>query len=258
MSKFRDDSHRQASASSGRRRTRPDQDDRELLSWTPEARAEAAAFTHSDQWRVLRIFSEFVEGFDSLAEIGPAVSIFGSARTGADDPMYQAAERVAGLIAQAGLTVITGGGPGIMEASNKGAAEMDGISVGANIELPFEQGSNPYVTLDLTFRYFFVRKTMFAKYANGFVFFPGGFGTLDEMFEIFTLIQTGKLDPMPVVLYGSSYWRGMLDWMTSTMLDEGKISPRDLDLFSLNDDPEETARILVQAIHEASAAPPIV
>ena len=245
-------------ASSNRQREARGSEDRQLLSWTPEARDEAAAFTHTDQWRVLRIFSEFVEGFDSLAEIGPAVSIFGSARTSADDPMYEAAEQVAGLVAKVGLTVITGGGPGIMEAANKGAAEMDGISVGANIELPFEQGSNSYVTLDLTFRYFFVRKTMFAKYANGFVFFPGGFGTLDEMFEIFTLIQTGKLDPMPVVLFGTSYWQGMLDWMKTTMLAGGKISANDLDLFSMSDDPGETARILIEAILEANAARPNV
>lgn len=245
-------------ASSRRRRNARGTEDRNLLSWTPKARAEAAAFTHTDQWRVLRIISEFVEGFDSLAEIGPAVSIFGSARTGADDPMYAAAEHVAGLIAKAGLTVITGGGPGIMEAANKGAANMDGISVGANIELPFEQGSNPYVTLDLTFRYFFVRKTMFAKYASGFVFFPGGFGTLDEMFEIFTLIQTGKLDPMPVVLFGTSYWQGMLDWLNSTLLANGAISGSDLTLFSLSDDPGETARILVEAILKANTSTPEV
>jgi len=256
VSKTKDDLHTAAHVSSNRRRQRPDNEDRELLSWSPRARAEAAAFTHSDQWRVLRIFSEFVEGFDSLADIGPSVSMFGSARTRPNDPMYNAAERVAGLIAKAGLTVITGGGPGIMEASNKGAAETGGISVGANIELPFEQGSNPYVTLDMTFRYFFVRKTMFAKYANGFVFFPGGFGTLDEMFEIFTLIQTGKLDPMPVVLFGRSYWQGMLEWMKGPMLGEGKISLRDFDLFSLSDDPEETAQLLIEAIFEANADRP--
>ncbi|HYI24103.1 MAG TPA: TIGR00730 family Rossman fold protein, partial [Thermomicrobiales bacterium] len=194
----------------------PDRDrneDRQLLSWSPEARARAAAYTHSDQWRVLRIMGEFVEGFDALAEIGPAVSIFGSARTPASDPMYDAAEELAARLAQAGLAVITGGGPGIMEASNKGATLQQGVSVGANIDLPFEQGSNPWVMLDLKFRYFFVRKTMFAKYANGFVFFPGGFGTLDEMFEILTLLQTGKLDPMPVVLYGSEFWSGLVGWL---------------------------------------------
>jgi uncharacterized protein (TIGR00730 family) len=228
-------------------------EDRQLLAWTPEARAEAAAFTHTDQWRVLRIISEFVEGFDTLAEIGPAVSIFGSARTLPEDPMYEAAERVASLVAQAGLTVITGGGPGIMEASNKGATEADGISVGANIELPFEQGLNQYVTLPLMFHYFFVRKMMFAKYANGFVFFPGGFGTLDEMFEIFTLIQTGKLDPMPIVLFGTEHWQGMIDWLTNTLLTGGKISMADTDLFTVTDDPDAAAQTLISAILEANA-----
>jgi uncharacterized protein (TIGR00730 family) len=243
-----------ARASATRRsRSRHQDEDRQLLSWTPEARAQAAAFTHSDQWRVLRIMGEFVEGFDALAEIGPAVSIFGSARTIDDDPMYEAAEEVAARLARAGLTVITGGGPGIMEAANKGAAEADGISVGANIDLPFEQGSNPYVSLALEFRYFFVRKTMFAKYANGFAFFPGGFGTLDEMFEILTLIQTGKLDPMPIVLFGSGYWQGMMDWLTNTLVAGGKISPADLDLFAVLDGPEETAEFLIEAIQQANS-----
>jgi len=244
-----------AKASSTRNRTGRNSDDRALLSWTPEARAEAAAFTHTDQWRVLRIVSEFVEGFDSLADIGPAVSIFGSARTLADDPMYAQAEQVAALIARAGLTVITGGGPGIMEASNKGAAGADGLSVGLGIDLPFEQGVNQYVTLPLQFRYFFVRKTMFAKYANGFVFFPGGFGTLDEMFEILTLIQTGKLDGMPIVLYGSAYWRGLLEWLRGTMLAQAKLSPGDVDLVTVVDDPEEAASILIAAIREANSRP---
>lgn len=245
-----------AKASSTRNRTGRDNDDRALLSWTPEARAEAAAFTHTDQWRVLRIISEFVEGFDSLADIGPAVSIFGSARTMPDDPMYAQAERVGALLAEAGVTVITGGGPGIMEASNKGAAGADGISVGANIDLPFEQGSNQYVTLPLQFRYFFVRKTMFAKYANGFVFFPGGFGTLDEMFEILTLLQTGKLDPMPVILFGSEYWGGMLDWIRNTMLAEGKVSPGDIDLVTVTDDPGEAASMLIRAIRDVNNSLP--
>jgi uncharacterized protein (TIGR00730 family) len=225
-----------------------------LLSWSPEARAEAAAFTHTDQWRVLRIVSEFVDGFDSLADIGPSVSIFGSARTLPDDPMYGHAEAVAALLAQAGVTVITGGGPGIMEAANKGAAGADGISVGVGIDLPFEQGVNQYVTLPMQFRYFFVRKTMFAKYANGFVFFPGGFGTLDEMFEILTLIQTGKLDPMPIILYGSDYWRGMMDWLHDTMLAGAKLSPADLDIITLLDEPEEAAGILIAAIRDANAS----
>ncbi len=253
MSLPTDDSNVAAKASSTRNRTGRNNEDRALLSWSPEARAEAAAFTHTDQWRVLRIVSEFVEGFDSLADIGPAVSIFGSARTLPDDPMYKVAEQVAALIATAGVTVITGGGPGIMEASNKGAAGADGISVGVGIDLPFEQGSNQYVTLPLQFRYFFVRKTMFAKYANGFVFFPGGFGTLDEMFEILTLIQTGKLDPMPLIFFGSDYWSGLLDWIRTTMLAEGKVSPNDLDLVTITDDPDEAATLLIRAIKETSS-----
>jgi len=248
-----DDSNVAAKASSTRNRTGRNNEDRALLSWSPEARAEATAFTHTDQWRVLRIVSEFVEGFDSLADIGPAVSIFGSARTLPDDPMYGVAEQVAALIARAGVTVITGGGPGIMEASNKGAAGADGISVGVGIDLPFEQGSNQYVTLPLQFRYFFVRKTMFAKYANGFIFFPGGFGTLDEMFEILTLIQTGKLDPMPLIFFGSDYWIGLLDWIRTTMLAEGKVSPNDLDLVTVTDDPGEAATLLIRAIKETSS-----
>lgn len=256
MSSSTNDTNVAAKASSTRNRTGRNNEDRALLSWSPEARAEAAAFTHTDQWRVLRIISEFVEGFDSLAEIGPAVSIFGSARTLPDDPMYGLAEHVATLIARAGVTVITGGGPGIMEASNKGAASADGISVGVGIDLPFEQGSNQYVTLPLQFRYFFVRKTMFAKYANGFVFFPGGFGTLDEVFEILTLVQTGKLDPMPIVFFGSSYWNGLLAWIRNTMLTEGKVSPQDLELYTVTDDPDEAASTVIQAIKEASENPP--
>ncbi len=254
MAPSTNDSNIAAKASSTRGRKGRNNEDRALLSWSPEARAEAAAFTHTDQWRVLRIVSEFVEGFDSLADIGPAVSIFGSARTLPGDPMYRFAEQVGRLIAQAGVTVITGGGPGIMEAANKGAASVDGISVGVGIDLPFEQGSNQYVTLPLQFRYFFVRKTMFAKYANGFVFFPGGFGTLDEVFEILTLIQTGKLDPMPLIFFGSTYWNGLLDWIRTTMLAEGKISPNDLDFFTVTDDPDEAASILIGAIKESNAA----
>ncbi len=254
MSREPSDANAAARASSSRSRKSRTNEDRELLSWSPEARAEAAAFTHTDQWRVLRIVSEFVDGFDSLADIGPSVSIFGSARTLPDDPMYGHAEAVAALLAQAGVTVITGGGPGIMEAANKGAAGADGISVGVGIDLPFEQGVNQYVTLPMQFRYFFVRKTMFAKYANGFVFFPGGFGTLDEMFEILTLIQTGKLDPMPIILYGSDYWRGMMDWLHDTMLAGAKLSPADLDIITLLDEPEEAAGILIAAIRDANAS----
>jgi uncharacterized protein (TIGR00730 family) len=225
-----------------------DTEDRRFLSWTDKDRANAAAFTHSDQWRVLRILGEFVEGFDALADIGPGVSIFGSARTRSDDPMYKIAEQVGADLARAGITVITGGGPGIMEASNKGAAEAGGVSVGANIELPFEQGVNRFVNVPLQFHYFFVRKTMFAKYANGFVFFPGGFGTLDEMFEIFTLIQTQKLESMPVVLFGADYWSGLMDWIDNTLLAEGKVSPRDQQLYTITDEPGEVTSIMIEAI----------
>ncbi|HEV2066065.1 MAG TPA: TIGR00730 family Rossman fold protein [Thermomicrobiales bacterium] len=224
-----------------------DTEDRRFLSWTDKDREQAAAFTHTDQWRVLRILGEFVAGFDALAEIGPAVSIFGSARTPVSDPMYEQAEKLGHALATAGITVITGGGPGIMEASNKGAAEGDGVSVGANIELPFEQGVNRFVTLPLQFHYFFVRKTMFAKYANGFVFFPGGFGTMDEMFEIFTLIQTGKLASMPCVLFGTAYWKGLTDWLEATLRREGKISADDLRLFTLTDDIDEIVSIMLGA-----------
>ena len=222
-------------------------EDRKLLTWTDADRARAAAFTHGDPWRVLRITGEFVAGFDALAEIGPAVSVFGSARIDEDDPMYAAARSVGEGLARAGFATITGGGPGIMEAANRGAAEAGGISIGANIELPFEQGTNPYVTLPLDFRYFFVRKTMFVKYAEGFVIFPGGFGTLDELFEALTLIQTGKLEAFPVVLFGAAYWRGLLDWIESTVVAEGKIAPADRALLTLTDDPAATVRIMVDA-----------
>ena len=242
-----------AAAGNGGKKRLQQNEDRQLLSWSPEARERAAAYTHTDQWRVLRIMGEFVEGFDALADIGPAVTIFGSARTRSEDAMYEAAEHLAARLAEAGLAVITGGGPGIMEASNKGAALAEGVSVGANIDLPFEQGSNPFVTLDLRFHYFFVRKTMFAKYANGFVFFPGGFGTLDEMFEILTLLQTGKLDPMPVVFFGRDYWSGLVKWLEGTLVAEGKIGRADLDLFRVFDDPGAAADHLIASIREANA-----
>ncbi|HUF13222.1 MAG TPA: TIGR00730 family Rossman fold protein [Longimicrobiales bacterium] len=197
-----------------------------------------------DSWRVFRIMGEFVEGFDTLASLGPAVSIFGSARVKPDDPAYQAARQTARLLAEAGFAIITGGGPGVMEAANQGALEGGGTSVGCNIELPFEQGNNPYVRVAINFRYFFVRKTMFVKYAEAFVIFPGGFGTLDELFEALTLIQTGKVHNFPVLLYGSDYWRGLFDWMRASMLEEEKIAPPDLELMTLCDEPEA----IVQAI----------
>jgi uncharacterized protein (TIGR00730 family) len=215
---------------------RHETEDRRFLSWTDADRQRASAFVHTDQWRVLRILGEFVEGFDTLAEIGPAVTIFGSARTKPDDPMWDAACAIGAELANAGITVITGGGPGIMAAANKGAADAGGVSVGANIELPFEQGVNQYVTLPLQFHYFFVRKTMFVKYARAFIFMPGGFGTLDEMFEVLTLIQTGKLEEMPVILFGSEYWAGLMDWINGTLLRDGKVSPKDLNLFTVTDD----------------------
>ncbi len=191
---------------------------------------------HTDPWRVLRIQSEFIDGFGTLAELGPAVSMFGSARTARDHSLYATAERVAGRLARAGLAVITGGGPGLMEAANKGAAEAGGVSVGLGIELPFESGLNPYVNLGINFRYFFARKTMFVKYAQGFVVLPGGFGTLDELFEALTLVQTGKVTSFPVVLFGTDYWSGMIDWLRHTALEHGSISPADLEMFTVTDD----------------------
>ncbi len=231
---------------------RRDTNDRQLLSWSDEDRARAAAFTHADQWRVLRILGEFVEGFDALAELGPAVTIFGSARSGEDERMYQAARKTASLLADTGFTIITGGGPGIMEAANRGAFEAEGESVGIGIDLPFEQGTNAYVTLPLEFNYFFVRKTMFAKYASGFVYFPGGFGTLDELFETLTLIQTGKMDRMPIVLFGTEYWTGLRDWVITSMQQSGNISPGDEALMQLTDDPAEVAEIIINHMRSQS------
>lgn len=204
-------------------------------------------FTNTDPWRVFRIMGEFVEGFDALAKVGPAVAVFGSARVPVDNPQYLAAQKTARLLAEAGFAVITGGGPGIMEAGNRGAVDGGGLSVGCNIELPFEQGTNPYVQVDIDFRYFFVRKTMFVKYAEAFVIFPGGFGTLDELFEALTLIQTGKIRNFPVILFGSDYWRGLLEWTRDVLLGEGKISPEDLDLLVVTDSPEEVVQTILRA-----------
>lgn len=221
--------------------------DERLLTWTDEDRARAAAFTHSDPWRVQRITSEIVAGFDALAETGPAITMFGSARIPEADPIYQQAREIGRLVAQAGVTVITGGGPGVMEASNRGAMEVGGESVGAGIELPFEQGVNDYVTVGMEFRYFFVRKLMFVKYASGFVFMPGGWGTLDELFEVLTLIQTGKLARVPVVLFGSHHWLPMMAWFTDILLADARISEPDLDIFTISDDVDDTARIMIEA-----------
>jgi len=204
-------------------------------------------WVHTDPWRVLRIQSEFVEGFGALAELGPAVSVFGSARTPPADPVYATTEVLARRLAEEGLAVITGGGPGIMEAANKGAAAGGGVSVGLGIELPFETGLNPYVNLGVNFRYFFARKTMFVKYSQGFVVMPGGFGTLDELFEALTLVQTRKVTSFPVVLFGSGYWRGLLDWFRTSALAHGAIVERDLALIELTDDVEEAVALLKAA-----------
>jgi uncharacterized protein (TIGR00730 family) len=206
-------------------------------------------FTRTDPWRVMRMTGEFVEGFDRLAQVGPAVTVFGSARVGEDDPYYQAAREVGRLLSENGFATITGGGPGIMEAANRGAREAGGLSVGCNIQLPFEQDMNPYVDLPIVFRYFFVRKTMFVKYAEGFIIFPGGFGTMDELFEALTLIQTGKVRNFPVVLYGRPYWQGLLEWLASATLAEGKISPEDLEMLVLSDSPEHAVQVILDCEH---------
>ncbi len=206
-----------------------------------------ADWVHTDPWRVLRIQSEFVEGFGLLAELGPAISVFGSARTERDDPMYGLAEQVGRRLAEAGYAVITGGGPGIMEAANKGACDRGGLSVGLGIELPFEQGINDWVDIGIQFRYFFARKTMFVKYSQGFVVFPGGFGTLDELFEALTLVQTGKVTQFPIVLVGTSYWQGLLDWLRGTVAEQKKISHPDLDLIVLTDDTDEVIATVQEA-----------
>lgn len=223
-----------------------DTTNRHLL--TPSA---DTSWLHTDPWRVLRIQAEFVDGFGALAELGPAVTIFGSARTGRDNPYYEAARTCGQLVAQQGVAVITGGGPGIMEAANRGATEMGGSSVGLGIELPHEQAMNEWVNLGMNFRYFFVRKTMFMKYSSGSIIFPGGFGTLDEAFEELTLVQTGKSPKVPIALFGRSYWEGLFDWLQNSMLAEGNISPEDLRLFKITDDPVEAASIALSQIEGA-------
>lgn len=203
------------------------------------------ASLEGDPWRALRILSEFVDGFDALATIGPAVTVFGSARVTPGSTTYELARTIGHLLAEAGFAVITGGGPGVMEAANRGAREAGGLSVGLNIELPREQSLNPYVDLGVEFRYFFARKTMFVKYADGFVIMPGGFGTLDELFEAMTLIQTGKIEHFPVVLVGAEYWQGLLDWARRTLLPAEAIGEDDLSILHVTDDPAEVARIMV-------------
>jgi hypothetical protein len=222
----------------------PITEDEKLL----QERGPSADFTRTDPWRVLKIMSEFIEGFDTLAGVAKGVSIFGSARTGPDDPQYAAARETARLLAVAGYSIITGAGPGIMEAANRGARDGHGHSVGCNIELPFEQGANPFVDTLINFRYFFVRKTMFIKYSDAFIIFPGGFGTLDELFEALTLIQTGKIFRFPVILFGRRYWAGLVRWLQTRVLTEGKISPGDLDLMLLTDDPAEAAAAVIAAL----------
>jgi hypothetical protein len=206
---------------------------------------------HADPWRVLRIQAEFVEGFGALAELGPAIGVFGSARTKPDNPNYALAERVGGALARAGYAVITGGGPGAMEAANKGASEAGGLSVGLGIELPFESGLNDWVDLGVNFRYFFARKTMFVKYSQGFIVLPGGLGTLDELFEAVTLAQTQKVTSFPVVLMGVDYWSGMRNWLVDTVAEAGNISLEDVDRMTLTDDPEEAVAIMTST-HPAS------
>src|SRR5229473_8475877 len=204
-------------------------------------------WVHTDPWRVLRIQAEFVEGFGLLAELGPAVSVFGSARSVRGTNEYDRAERIGAGMASAGYAVITGGGPGIMEAANRGAVSANGISVGLGIELPIEQGLNEYVEIGLEFRYFFVRKTVFIKYSQAFVVLPGGFGTLDELFEAVTLVQTGKITKFPIVLVGSAYWAGLLSWIRNSLLAEEKISAADPDLLHVVDDPIDVAEIIKDA-----------
>ncbi len=219
-------------------------EDEKLLQF-PQARTEA--FTRTDTWRVMRILGEFIEGFDTLAGVQKAVTVFGSARIGPRDPWYAVAQEVSCLLAREGFAVITGAGPGIMEAANRGAKLGGGRSIGCNIELPFEQHANPYVDTLINFRYFLVRKTMFIKYSTAFLIFPGGFGTLDEFFEALTLIQTGKIYQFPVILFGRYYWAGLIRWLQARALGEGKISPGDLDLMTITDDPREAARLVVEA-----------
>ena len=224
---------------------------------TPQELAEWNSARLKDTWRVFRIMSEFVEGFERLGQCGPSVSVFGSARTKPGTPYYELGVTVGRKLAERGFAVITGGGPGIMEAANKGAQEAGGTSVGLNIALPHEQSSNPYVDPDnnLTFDFFFARKTMFVKYAQGFIVLPGGFGTMDELFESLTLIQTHKTTRFPVILMGRAFWAPLVDWLRATMLMEGNISDPDLGLFHLTDDPDEAVAIIEDFCKEVGVAP---
>jgi uncharacterized protein (TIGR00730 family) len=221
--------------------------DDEILLRSPEPEDD---YKTSDSWRVFRIMGEFVNGFDHLATITRGVSIFGSARTHEKDPYYIAARETARLLGEEGFEIITGGGPGIMEASNRGAHDSGATSVGCNIELPFEQAANPYLSKSLSFKYFFVRKTMFIKYSNAYVIFPGGFGTMDELFEALTLIQTRKIRNFPVVLFGTPYWRGLLQWLTTTMLNEKMIGSEDLSLIHLTDSPKDAVDFIIKTLKD--------
>ena len=223
-------------------------EDQELLQTHKKVES---SYINTDPWRVLRIQSEFVDGFNALAEIGACISIFGSARTSPDDIYYKAAEKTAALLVKKGAGVITGGGPGIMEAANKGAFEAGGVSVGCNIELPFEQTANPYQTISLEFHYFFVRKMIFVKYSVGYIIFPGGFGTLDELFEALTLAQTDKIKHFPIILYGSEYWNGLLKWINEFLvLKHRACSPEDQNLYKVVDSPREAVDYVIKIIKE--------
>ncbi len=214
----------------------------------PEKQYLINEMTVRDTWRTFHIMAEFVEGFEALAECQPAVSIFGSTRVKPEDEVYKKAERIGQLLAENGFGVITGGGPGVMEAANKGASLAGGKSIGLNIELPLEQTPNPYTNMNLIFHYFFVRKVMFIKYAVAYIILPGGFGTMDELFESITLIQTHKIRPFPVILVGSNYWKGLLDWIKEVVLKEGKISPSDLEILQVADEPEEIIKIIKKTV----------
>ncbi len=232
----------QANPTLGRaaRAGRPTADEKLLCRPDPEA----VDFTHTDPWRVLRMTGEMISGIDALAHLGKAVTVFGSARVTEDSPYYAAARTVGKKLVEAGYAVITGGGPGIMEAANRGAEEGGGKSVGCNIELPFEQSFNPYVNVPVNFRYFFIRKTMFVKYADAFVIFPGGYGTLDELFEALVLIQTNKLGHFPVVMFGADYWRGLIDWIRTRLLADNMIAAGDVELLQMTDDPDEVITLV--------------
>lgn len=218
---------------------------------------ETGHWSHQDPWRVLRIQSEFVEGFDALSEMGRAISVFGSARVQPGDQDYELGVEVGKALAKAGYGVITGGGPGVMEAANRGAVEANGLSIGLGIELPFEQGMNDWVDVGVNFRYFFVRKVMFVKYAQGFIVLPGGFGTFDELFEALTLVQTGKVTRFPIVLVGTEYWTGLVDWLRKMVVDHGYISPEDFELIELTDDVDRAVEIIVSARNHRNGTPEV-